>query len=68
MTSAEFVRAAFGTEIANLREGSEYIFPSNKTKVKILKIGSKFVTIEQPNPHPLAGESLRYEVRIDEVR
>lgn len=64
---SEFVRAAFGTGISSLREGSEYTFPSNM-KVKIVAIGDKRVTIEQPNPRRLAGESLRYDVRIEEVK
>ncbi len=67
MLQSEFVKTAFGTGVSSLKVGSEYSFPSNM-KVKIVKIGDQRVTVEQPNPHPLAGESLNYDVKIESVR
>lgn len=67
MLESEFIKTAFGTGVNSLKVGSEYSFPSNM-KVKIVKIGDQRVTVEQPNMHPLAGESLRYDVKIVAVR
>lgn len=64
---SEFVKAAFGTGAESLKEGSEYTLAAGM-KVRVVKIGDKRVTALQPNTHPLAGEGLRYEVHLDEVR
>lgn len=36
-------------------------------RVKIVDIGDKTITAEQPSSHPLAGEDLTYSVRIEKV-
>lgn len=64
--TVEFTKEAFGKDLGSLKEGDEYEFTPGM-KVKIVEIGDKTVTAEQPSTHPLAGEDLTYEVKIEQI-
>ncbi|MFB0964679.1 MAG: hypothetical protein QMC36_03140, partial [Patescibacteria group bacterium] len=62
--TVEYVKSAFGKDLEKLKEGSEYeIMPG--MKVKIVSIGDKTVSAEQKSTHWLAGEDLKYSVKIE---
>lgn len=62
---SEFVRTAFGKD-AELEEGQEYQI-SPEMKVRIVEEDGDRVVVEQPNPHPLAGERISYEITLKEI-
>lgn len=64
--TSQFVKAAFGKDFEGLEEGREYEI-SPEMKVKIIEIDGDTVTVGQPNPHPLAGENIVYDLSLDEI-
>lgn len=62
---SEFVRTAFGKD-AELEEGQEYRLSPEMT-VRIVEEDGDRVVVEQPNPHPLAGERISYSITLKEI-
>lgn len=62
----EYSKAVFGKDLAKSKEGDTVAVAG--MSVKILKIRSDAVEVAVPSPEPLAGESLKYEVRLESVR
>ncbi len=51
-----------------IKEGMEGELPNNGGKMKILKVGKETITIGVPNPHELAGKTLKFDVEIKSIK
>ena len=67
MLKSEFVKAAFAGVTSDIKEDTDYEL-SPGMKVHVSEVDGDKVMVDQPNPNPLAGETIEYAVKVVEVK